>query len=431
MQSVIMMSIVESLVHQCQFYILMHLEEFPVSHLSLLPLSTRKALLWQLPLTDVFQLQDTKFTEGLETEVVDCILSRCDTYIGTADEDRDVEEYIENRWKNGMAYAREILYGKLVTSLLGWQHDINFCFNLPNGGHTQLSYYDNNDDHIIDFLCGIRKEYQSRPLSAYSFIVPPRHNIRLIHQCNQSLVFIIEQLVRYFNDKHPKVLDGLCIPVRLPAYFLPFLNGDGVVELPILREVEQLGFEYNPFEPTAAECIAMTVSNAKCLEVLVLKGCEESPDAPICVDTLCDDLSACTTFWSTFRIFKILSRPGYDDSGFETSIIKYVISRVTFDELIKAYFAAPTDHKQLVQFTDTKIEGDSSDHSPAINTTYLKFKTVRLENCHFVSSSKATPGIIANWLGREIDILENKSDSCLFQVKDSGKRGQKRKYSEE
>ena len=325
-----------------------------------------------------------------------------------------------------MAYAREILYGQLVTSLLGCLCDINFFFNLPNGGSTQPSFHNNSHDCIVDFLCGIRKEYQSQPLSAYSFAVPPRHNI--YHQRGQMVASTMEQLVRYFNSEHPKVLGGVCIP----AMYFPLLNNDGIVaELPILREVEQLGFEYMPFEPIAAEFIATTVSNAKCLEVLVLKGCEEPLDAPICVDTLCDELSTCTTFWSTFQIFKILSRPVYDNSVYETSVFEYVISRGVFDRLIKAYFGAPTDHKQLVQFTDTKIEGDSSDCSPAINTTYLKFKTVRLENCRFVSSSKATPDAIANWLGAEIDILDNKPDSCLFQVKDNGRRGQKRKHPEE
>ena len=353
--------------------------------------------------------------------MVDCLLSRCDTYLGTADEDGDVARYIKNRWKNDMAYAREVIYGQLVTSLLGGLRDIDVIFELPNGGHVQPSFYNHNYHCIIDFLCGIRKEYKSQPMSAYSFAVPPRH-------CIDDQLPTMEWLVRCFNGKHPKVLDGLC----LPTYYWPLLNGMDI-ELPILREVEQLGFEDEPFELIAAKFIAITVSSAKCLKVLVLKGCEEPPDAPICIDTLCDELSFCTTFWSTFEIFKILSRPVYDDSDYETSVLEleYVISRSMFYKLIKAYFAAPTDHEQLVQFTDTKIEGDSSDCSPAINTTYLKFKTVRLENCRFVSSSKATPGVIANWLGAEIDILDNKPDSCLFQVKDSGKRGQKRKHPEE
>ena len=44
----------------------MHLDKLSVSHLSLLPLYVRRELLWQLPLADVCQLEDTKFTDGLD-----------------------------------------------------------------------------------------------------------------------------------------------------------------------------------------------------------------------------------------------------------------------------------------------------------------------------------------------------------------------------
>ncbi len=113
--------VVESLVQQCQFYILMHLEEFPVDYLSLLPLYSRKQLLWQMPIADVCQLMDTRFTKGLETEVTEFIYShfRYEDYYGIIDcGDKDVKHYIENRWDDDMAYAREILYGQLVTGLL-------------------------------------------------------------------------------------------------------------------------------------------------------------------------------------------------------------------------------------------------------------------------------------------------------------------------
>ena len=166
------------------------------------------------------------------------------------------------------------------------------------------------------------------------------------------------------------------------------------------------------------------MSNAKHLEVLVLKGSGDCNGCvSICIDILCVELSFCINFWSTFWIFKILSH---------NDLPEYVISRSTFDELIKVYFAAPIDHEQLVQFTDTTIEGDSADHSPDICMTYLKFKKVRLENCRFVTTLNTTPDAVANWLGREVDVLENEPDSCTFHVKESsGKRGQKRKYSEE
>lgn len=427
----------ESLVQQCQFYILMHLEEFPVDYLSLFPLSTRKALLWQLPLADVCQLLDTKFTEGLEADVVDCLLSRCDIIVSIADGDGDVERYVENRWKNNdMAYAREILYGQLVTCLLGCSCESFSSFELPNGDYAPLCFYDAGyHDGITNFLCGTRKKYQSRPMSAYSFAVPPRH-LTDIGDDYPDLLSALEQLVRYFNDRLPKVLGRVCIGPRRDFYLM---NDDDVVtELQIFREVELLCFEFEymhkEFEPRATEFISTTVMNAQNLEVLVLIGREGPQDAPICIDTLCNKLTVCATFWSTLRIFKILSRPAYyEDSDCETSV-EYVISRGTFDKLIKAYLTAPTDHEQLVQFTGTKIEGESSDSSSAnySDTTYLKFKTIRLVNCRFVRSFKATPETIANWLGREVDVLENEPESCSFQVKDSsGKRGQKRKFSEE
>ena len=58
---------VESLIQQCQHYIAMYVDEIPVSHLSLLPLSARRDILWRLPLADVCQLEDTDFAEGLDS----------------------------------------------------------------------------------------------------------------------------------------------------------------------------------------------------------------------------------------------------------------------------------------------------------------------------------------------------------------------------
>ena len=55
---------VESLVHQCYHYIAMNLEQFPVSCLSLLPLTVREELLWRLPIADLCMLEDTEYVEG-------------------------------------------------------------------------------------------------------------------------------------------------------------------------------------------------------------------------------------------------------------------------------------------------------------------------------------------------------------------------------
>ena len=70
---------------------------------------------------------------------------------------------------------------------------------------------------------------------------------------------------------------------------------------------------------------------------------------------------------------------------------------------------------QLVEITDTKIEGDSTNRGPMIDQTYCKFKTVRLANSHFVSSSKGIhwKQLQPSWLGKEIKVLDRKKDSCL------------------
>ena len=53
---------------QCFQYILMHLEQFPISSLALLPLKRRWSLLWNLPLADVCMLETTQFTEGMNMD---------------------------------------------------------------------------------------------------------------------------------------------------------------------------------------------------------------------------------------------------------------------------------------------------------------------------------------------------------------------------
>ena len=62
-----MICVVESLALLCENYIAKHLEEFPISYLSLLPLSIRKDLLWRLPIADVcLRLENSDFVKGLD-----------------------------------------------------------------------------------------------------------------------------------------------------------------------------------------------------------------------------------------------------------------------------------------------------------------------------------------------------------------------------
>jgi len=53
---------------QCLMYIILNLERFPVSSLSLLPVSMRHKILRNLPVADVCQLEETTFTAGLDLD---------------------------------------------------------------------------------------------------------------------------------------------------------------------------------------------------------------------------------------------------------------------------------------------------------------------------------------------------------------------------
>ena len=108
------MSFVESLAQQCHTYIMMHLEEFPVrGHLSLLPLSTRKELLYhlQLPIADVcLRLENTEFTEGIDMAAFWNFVWHHDS-VGVVESvhDEDVKHYVQDKWDD-LEYARETVY---------------------------------------------------------------------------------------------------------------------------------------------------------------------------------------------------------------------------------------------------------------------------------------------------------------------------------
>lgn len=54
-----------SLKNHCLQYIILYLEQFPINSLALLPLFTRREILWNL---DVCRLEKTPFTDGIEME---------------------------------------------------------------------------------------------------------------------------------------------------------------------------------------------------------------------------------------------------------------------------------------------------------------------------------------------------------------------------
>ena len=118
--------LVESLVHQCYHYIAMNLEKFPVSCLSLLPLEIREELLWRLPIADMCLLEDTEYVEGFQDMAAYWKLP-CKEFQGHAPRDVDIISYEE--W-DSVEYAKAILYGQVVTALIGCLY-CEFFFHLP------------------------------------------------------------------------------------------------------------------------------------------------------------------------------------------------------------------------------------------------------------------------------------------------------------
>ena len=96
------LSAVQSLSEQCIDHVVVHLEEYPPSYLSLLPLLVRKEILWKLPMADVCRVEDTDFVQGIETEHYwNSTFSEEDIYTLPDYDWRRTDKYFEEQWKGG------------------------------------------------------------------------------------------------------------------------------------------------------------------------------------------------------------------------------------------------------------------------------------------------------------------------------------------
>ena len=102
--------LVETLAQQCLCYVVMHFEKFPICHLSLLPLSMRRDMLWALPIADVCQLEETNFVQGLD--MLEYWRSAC--HPGSGDMgDPAIEAYLAE--KDATLYAKDVLHGLVMS----------------------------------------------------------------------------------------------------------------------------------------------------------------------------------------------------------------------------------------------------------------------------------------------------------------------------
>lgn len=165
------------------------------------------------------------------------------------------------------------------------------------------------------------------------------------------------------------------------------------------------------------------------MEVLTLEDqCLYSMSLP---QQFCSEISSLSTFWSQFRLLKVLAHHH----------IGYVVHKESFDAVLSSYLTAPTDRAQRVVFSCTTVM--ASDLSPQVplsvypllegkDQTYLPFKTVELDNCRLVCP--VTSNVVTCWLGQSVNVQEEnpgvdetwEGQLCSFKVKAS----RKRKFSE-
>ena len=418
----------EPLVGQCENYILIHFEEFPVSHLSLLPLSRRRDLLWRLPIADVcLRLENTDFVKGLDMAAYWKL--PCENF-GSALEfpkDMDIERYVKECWPSEVEYAKARLYGQVATCEIGWLPD-DHEFVLPEDGYIC--------DDTLSFLYGVRALHGDR-WNRLTF--PPRYqqmkNLQwpFSRRTKKHEQDIVDAIVSGFNGEHPKMLPEIQLLKDSEVHHGCKLSD---ADLSLLSEVEYVGIQCRPFDKSSVEWTIKFVNKASNLQVIILQGCNVPYDL-LDLDNFCVQLATCQPFWSKFRILKImpgiLEKDELEEAYGVDTPEEYTVSQASLDQLIAAYFSAPANHSQLVQFSYTNIESQDTDGNLTVDRTCLQFKNIRLSDCRF-DSNRATPDSISKWLGQEIKILEKEEEtsSFLFQIdhKDSSVLGHKRKYCE-
>jgi hypothetical protein len=380
----------------------MHLEEFPVSHLSLLPLSERKRLLQRLPIADVCRLEDTSFTEGIDMAA----------YWKFPLEPAEVEnsDIFVQEWGEAK-FAKAALYGEVTSVIIGCLPK-GFWYPFPSGNEFVRT------EDMIEFLYAVRRfpsiTYEFAPNKGAEFNIPARYQ-------DKANLFLKEDLIdaamNCFGGELPKILTGAFIDDNSSLECMYFLRN--------LRFLSVTSVDWQQPTVSSMEFVLEVIKVATNLEVLNLYGddCDDylKSKERVSLDDLCANLASHPTFWSTFRFFQIF--PSSDG---------YTVSQELFNKLVSSFLSTPTDHAQKVRFSDTKIVAYNLQLSPKFDRSYVHFKTIELVDCMFVSKCQAGPDTISRWLGQSIDVLESKEHkSCSFQIKvSSSQANKKRRYPE-
>ena len=185
-----------SLIHQCHLWITMHLEQLPVSQLSLLPLMTREELLLKLPIADVCQLEDKKFVKGIDMEKF--WRSQCNLLYWR----EEILRYAKEKLLTNTEYYRSIFYGQIASCVIGCLSLFEFTSVCRDREGTELDLKDGNP---LSFLYGVRKVDSYR--NACQLVFPPRYFHESKFEVCDSSKDVIKAVVSCFQGKLPRILE--------------------------------------------------------------------------------------------------------------------------------------------------------------------------------------------------------------------------------
>ncbi len=270
---------------------------FPASHLSLLPLSTRKDLLYQLPVADIcLQLENTDFITGLDMAAF-WKSTWEDEGIGVA-EDSDVEGYFQV-WDSA-EYTRSMLYGLVATMAIGDLRGGEYWFHSPHYRYRKCP--DGLPDSgipVFSLLYAIRKPNHDIIHSGCELMFPPRYS----HKSNKrDKDLTVSEVVNCFSHSKEE------LPRIFPEIEILNINGISLDHVYILRNAVYVGIQGYPLSE-GLEFLKAILQEATNLEVLLLDHWGEDNKWEMkFLDEICAYLSSCWIFLYNFYLKLFLHR---------------------------------------------------------------------------------------------------------------------------
>ena len=361
-----MSKLVESLSEKCLRHIIMHLEEYPPSYLSLLPRSIRKEILWQLPMADICSLEDTGVVEGIDmAEYWKSTFYECDSFAFPEPARESTQNYFEKQWNvDSLCLNKAVVYGQIFGLGLGF-YSID---------HTGVCVDYDGDDMTtsISLMYGLRKiqrsHYGKQMVGWSSSELPPRY---IQYAATSSKDNFLKAALNCFRGDLPTYLYMEELEEETCRDFIQYT--------PMFKNLRVLGLQNQTFSPRIQELLMKGVQRATNLEALIIHCTPTDAVAPLVLDELFLELSNCPTFLRSMCLLKVC---GTCDPDLEY----YAVSFDNLKALIQAYLDVATNHLQLVYIEDTKVSCKTLQDLCSLvpNVDGKGKKSIELKNCKFI-----------------------------------------------